>query len=65
MFIYTKTTCTPPISFWGYFLIQNSFFFLFFSVASTKKKVHAVKSFAPQNRSKLANWMGRNHYILE
>ena len=58
MFQYTLPTCTPPIIFLGYFLIQNSFYFL---SSSYQKKVRAVGSFLPQNQSKLANQTGQNH----
>ena len=45
--------------FWGVFSDSEQFFF--FSVALTKKKVRADASFPPQNQSKLANKIGRNH----
>ena len=41
-----------------YFWFQNSFLFF---VALTKKKVRTVRSFSPQNQSKLANQTGQNH----
>ena len=60
MFQYTSTTFTPPINFLGYFLIQNSFYFL---NSSYQKKVRTVESFLPQNQSKLANQTGQNHCV--
>ena len=48
MFKYTKTTCTPPIILLGYFLIQNSLFSSFFSVALTKKKYAPSEVFPHQ-----------------
>ena len=58
MFQYTQSTFSSPIIFLGYFLIQNSFYFL---CSSYKKKVRAAGSFPSQNQSKLANQMDRNH----
>ena len=59
MFQYTYTTFKPPVIFFGYFLIQNRNFILFFS-SSHQKKVRTVGSFLPQNQSKVANQIGRN-----
>ena len=46
----------PLLYFLGYFLTQNSFCFL---CSSYQKKVRAVRSFPPQNQSKLPNQTGR------